>query len=136
MDRFGDFARSECSSADCCLSTLGSAGLRPAAMCCKCPRMLSEYARVETQDRTSRGTEKDRKVVKPTASPRVDANVEAILKERVGVWTVYVQRSNLKIVGVTWFATFGLQVHQWNSRAKPPKLEAVCLAPRLPQASS
>lgn len=81
VDWFDDFARSKCSSAGCRLSTVD---LRPAAMSCKCERTLSEYVRVETRDRASRGTEKNRKVVKPTASPRVDANVEAILKERAG----------------------------------------------------
>lgn len=47
--------------------------------------MLSEYERAEAQDRSSRGTEKNRKVVMPHASPRVGANVPAILNEWVEV---------------------------------------------------
>ena len=48
---------------------------------------LSEYVRAEAQDRSSRGKEKDRKVVKLRASPRGGANVKAILNEGMGVCT-------------------------------------------------
>lgn len=51
--------------------------------------MLSEYERAEAQDRSSRGTEKNRKVVMPHASPRAGANVTAILNEWAEVCTAF-----------------------------------------------
>ena len=55
--------------------------------CCSRESKASEYVRAEAQDGLCRGREKDRNVVKLYASPRVGANVEPILKERVGVYT-------------------------------------------------
>lgn len=59
----------------------------PVARSCRRESRLSEYVRAEAQDRLSRGTEKNRKVVMPHASPRVDANVTAKLKEGMGIYT-------------------------------------------------
>lgn len=57
------------------------------ARSCRRESRLSEYERAEAQDRSSRGTEKNRKVVMPHASPRVGANVTAILNEGIGICT-------------------------------------------------
>lgn len=54
------------------------------ARSCSRDSKLSEYVRAEARDRSSRGTEKNRNVVMPHASPRVGANVEDILNKGRG----------------------------------------------------
>lgn len=88
VGRFDDSGGSAC-SCSCASSSFGRLldwWLR--AISCSCESTLTEYVRAEAQDRMSRGREKNSDVVKPFASPRVGANVEAILNE----WrVVYVQ---------------------------------------------
>lgn len=55
----------------------------PNARACSRERRLSEYARAGAREELLRGIEKIRKVVKPSASPRVGANLKAILNDSV-----------------------------------------------------
>lgn len=55
----------------------------PITTACSRERRLSEYARAGAREELLRGIEKIRKVVRPSASPRVGANLEAILNDRV-----------------------------------------------------
>ena len=69
--------------------------------------MLSEYERAEAQDRSSRGTEKNRKVVMPHASPRVDANVTANRKEGVGICTAVQEIAMARLITAHVLSMFG-----------------------------
>jgi hypothetical protein len=71
----------------------------PIATACSRERRLSEYVRAGAREELLRGIEKIRKVVKPSASPRVGANLEAILNDRV--------------VDVQWYET----TCGWDSQA-------------------
>ena len=65
------------------LLPLGLLEVWPIARACSRERRLSEYARAGAREELLRGIEKIRKVVKPSASPRVGANLEAILNDSV-----------------------------------------------------
>jgi hypothetical protein len=67
----------------CVLLSLDLLEVWPIARTCSRERRLSEYARVGAREELPRGIEKIRKVVMPSASPRVGANLEAILNDSV-----------------------------------------------------
>jgi hypothetical protein len=60
----------------------------PTARACSRERRLSAYVRAGAREELCRGIEKIRKVVRPFASPRVGANLEAIVEDSV----VYVRQ--------------------------------------------
>jgi hypothetical protein len=65
----------------CVLLSLDLLEVWSIARACSRERRLSEYARVGARIELVRGIEKIRKVVMPSASPRVCANLEAILND-------------------------------------------------------
>jgi hypothetical protein len=67
----------------CVLLSLGLLEVWSIARACSRERRLSEYARVGAREELVRGIEKIRKVVMPSASPRVGANLGAILNDSV-----------------------------------------------------
>jgi hypothetical protein len=118
VGRFDDAGGSACS---CSFATSLSGFLLDwwlRAISCSCESTLSEYVRAEAQDRMSRGREKNRDVVKPFASPRVGANVEAILNEWRGVYVQNFKRLSCRDDG-------GFPSETQVSRCS---MAAVCLA--------
>ena len=81
------------------------------ARSCSRESTLSEYVRAEVQDELrSRGTEKNRKVVMPHASPRVGANVTAMLNEGMRVCTAVREIVMARLVRAHVLSMFGLTV--------------------------
>jgi hypothetical protein len=81
------------------------------ARSCSRERTLSEYVRAEAQDGSrSRGTEKNRKVVMPHASPRVGANVTAMLKEGMCVCTAVRENAIARLVKAHFLLMFGFML--------------------------
>ena len=65
------------------LLSLGLLEVWPTARACSRERRLSAYVRAGAREELCRGLEKIRKVVRPSASPRVGANLEAIVEDSV-----------------------------------------------------